>query len=390
MMRYAVLSVWLFAVACTPPEPATEATAPAELPLLTLSGPTLEIGLIDGDEEYLFGSVESVLRLEDGRVAVSDGGASRVSFYDSDGVFVGSFGRVGQGPGEFRNLSRIYAHGTDSLRVLDRSTRRVSTFDVHGEYGGQMDGYDLSQDSTFSLDAWLYGRFWVDGALAASARARVKAALDRLPQPRLSPGYRIVRMARDGTLFIREPDTDPDGTSEWTAIDAAGDAVAVVHVPDRFEPMDINAGEMLGRWTGESGVHLVRAYQLQETDETRPVPAWLTGAESIVTLEVPPDPDELLSLMKSTIKQMATRQEIHYSKNMSYTTRLDALEFEQPEGIEVNFVIANTRGWAAVFTHPGMDRVCGLGYGSEVPPGWVPGMVICAPEARTVATAGGG
>ena len=131
-----------------------------------------------------------------------------------------------------------------------------------------MDGYDLSQDSTFSLDAWLYGRFWVDGALAASARTRVKAALDRLPQPRLSPGYRIVRMARDGTLFIREPDTDPDGTSEWTAIDAAGDAVAVVHMPDRFEPMDIYAGEMLGRWTGESGVHLVRAYQLQETDET--------------------------------------------------------------------------------------------------------------------------
>ncbi len=58
--------------------------------------------------------------------------------------------------------------------------------------------------------------------------------------------------------------------------------------------------------------------------------------------------------------------------------------------LEVDFVIANTRGWAAVFTHPGMDRVCALGYGYVVPPGWVPGMVICAPEAGSPATGGEG
>ena len=137
-------------------------------------------------------------------------------------------------------------------------------------------------------------------------------------------------------------------------------------------------------------MHFARTYQLQETDETRPIPAWLTGAESVVTLEVPPDPDELLRLMTGAIKQMASRQEIHYSSNMTYTTRLDSLEFEQPEGLEVDFVIANTRGWAAVFTHPGMDRVCALGYGYVVPPGWVPGMVICAPEARSLSIGGEG
>lgn len=390
MMRPTVLCVSLFVVACASSEPATDVTAPPELRLMTLSEPTLEIGLIDGDEHYLFASIESVVRLPDGRVAVSDGGSSRVSFYDSDGRFAGSFGREGEGPGEFRSLSRMYVHGTDSLRVLDRRTRRVSSFDAHGEYGGQVDGYDLSQDSTFSLDAWLYGRFWIDGALMAAERVRVKAALDGLPQPRLSPGYRTVRVARDGTLFIREPGTDPEGSSVWTAIDTTGVAVAVVHMPARFEPMDIYEGELLGRWTGESGVHFARAYELQETVQTRPMPAWLTGAESIVTLEVLPDPDELLRLMTASIKQMATRQEIHYSSNMTYTTRLDSLEFEQPEGLEVDFVIANARGWAAVFTHPGMDRVCALGYGFVVPPGWVPGMVICAPEARAPATGGEG
>jgi len=385
-MRRAVLSVWFFAAACASTEPATDAAAPLELRLMRLSQPTLEIGLIDGDEQYLFASIESVVRLSDGRIAVSDGGSFMVSFYDSDGRFAGSFGREGEGPGEFRSLSHMYVHGTDSLRVLDRRTGRISSFDAQGEYGGQVDGYDLSQDSTFPLDAWLYRRFWIDGALMATERARVKEALDGLPQPRLSPGYRNVRVARDGTLFIREPGTGPDGTSEWTAIDAAGVAVAVVHMPARFEPMDILEGELLGRWTGDSGVHFARAYQLQETDETRPIPAWLTGAESIVTLEVPPDPDELLQRMRETIRQMAIKQEIHYSSAMTYTTRLDSLEFEQPEGLEVDFVIANTRGWAAAFTHPGMDRVCALGYGFVVPPGWVPGVITCAPAARALAT----
>jgi len=382
MMRTTLLSAWLLAVAaCAPSEPGTDTAAPVELPLLTLSEPTLEIGLVDGDDEYLFGAIESVLRLADGRVAVSDGGTSRVSFYDSEGRFTGSFGGEGDGPGEFRILSHLYPHGTDSLRALDGRTGLVSTFDVNGEYGGQVDGYDLSQDSTFSLDALLSGRFWVDEALEANARARVKAALDRLPPPRLSPGYRVVRVARDGTLFVREPGLAPDGTRAWTAIDAAGDAVAVVHMPGRFEPMDIHAGEMLGRWTGESGVDFVRVYELGETDEVRPVPAWLTGAESAITMEVPPDPDELMELMRGAIIQMASKQEIYYSTSMTYTTRLDSLEFEQPEGLEVGFVMANARGWAAVFTHPGMDRVCALAYGFVVPPGWAPGRITCAPES---------
>ena len=391
MMRNTVLCAWLLGVAaCAPPDPATDAAASVELPLLTLSEPTLEIGLVDGDEEYLFGAIESVLQLADGRVAVSDAGTSKVSVYDSEGVFVNSFGGAGGGPGEFRSLSRLYPHGADSLRALDRRTGRVSSFDVNGEYGGQVDGYDLSQDSTFSLDAWLYGRFWVDGALEASERVGVKEALDRLPPPRLPPGYRGIRVARDGTLFVREPGLSPDGTREWTAIGAAGDAVAVVHMPDRFEPMDIYAAEVLGRWTGESGVDFVRAYDLRKTDEVRLAPAWLSGAESIATMEVPPDPDELMRLMREAIRQMVIKQDIHYSSNMTYTTRLDSLKFEQPEGVDVDFVIANTRGWAAVFTHPHMDRVCALGYGSVVFPGWVPGAIICAPEAHTAAAGDAG
>jgi len=157
-------------------------------------------------------------------------------------------------------------------------------------------------------------------------------------------------------------------------------------MPDRFEPMDIYAAEVLGRWTGESGVDFVRAYELRKTDEVRPAPAWLSGAESIATMEVPPDPDELMRLMREAVRQMEIKQDIHYSSNMTYTTQLDSLSFEQPEGLEVGFVMANARGWSAVFTHPGMDRLCALAFGFVVPPGWTPGSIVCAPEASTTAT----
>jgi hypothetical protein len=110
------------------------------------------------------------------------------------------------------------------------------------------------------------------------------------------------------------------------------------------------------------------------------VPGWLRGDESAVTSEAAPDEAELTSLMVGAIKSMATAQEIHYSRNLSYTPSIAALdEFEEPEGVGVDFVAANTRGWSAVFTHPAIDRVCGLAYGFDIPPGWTPGMVVCGP-----------
>jgi hypothetical protein len=87
----------------------------AGLPVLSLDEPLLEIGVIEGPEELVFAAIESVVRLPDGTVAVSDAGATRISLFDADGAFLRSWGRQGDGPGEFRSLSRIYPLGRDSL-----------------------------------------------------------------------------------------------------------------------------------------------------------------------------------------------------------------------------------------------------------------------------------
>ena len=148
-----------------------------------------------------------------------------------------------------------------------------------------------------------------------------------------------------------------------------------------FHPLDILGEEMLGLWVGENDVNFVRGYRLNDTGETRPVPGWLQGSESTVAGSPAPDQEELLELMNQAIRMMASAQEIYYSRAYTYTTLVDSLSFEQPEGIEIDFTQANARGWAAVFTHSAIDRVCGLAYGFGIPPGWPPGRITCGPPS---------
>lgn len=68
-----------------------------------LRDPLLDLGAVDGPAEYLFSWVGAVALLDDGRLAIADR-SNRIRFYESDGSYFGSFGREGDGPGEFRGI----------------------------------------------------------------------------------------------------------------------------------------------------------------------------------------------------------------------------------------------------------------------------------------------
>ena len=65
-----------------------------------------------------------------------------------------------------------------------------------------------------------------------------------------------------------------------------------------------------------------------------------------------------------------------------------AADFEAPEGLQVDFVAGGQRGWGGVFALDGVDRLCGLAYGFDLPPGWMPGSVLCGPERDIDASRG--
>jgi len=355
------------------------------LPELGLSDdPTLEIGLVEGDEDYLFQDVTSVVRLASGNLVVADGGSSELALYAPDGSFVRRWGGRGEGPGEFRSLSRVYPLGPDSLIALDQVTSRLSVFDTAGVFVRQVALADYPSDPDFPMDVWLYRRYWIDGAPGEAERARVRAVLDGLPPPRSGPGYRVVRVVHDGRLWIREPEVSSARTRAWTVTAPDGAPEAVIDVPVDFEPLTNRADEVLGRWTGESDVHFVRAYRIGATADVRTAPAWMLepSAEAVPA----PDEEAFMTAIRTAIRALAVAEEIHYSTAMTYTARLDSLDWERPEGVVVDLAIAGSRGWGAVFTHPGLDRICALFYGYTMPPGWAPGKVVCGPSVPAAGT----
>lgn len=376
------LALGLTLVAC---EGAPTEADSAEVPVMALSeAPTLQVGVLEGDENYTFQDLASVIRLASGNIVAADAGASEFLQYTPSGAFIRRMGGRGEGPGEFRNMIRLYPLGGDSLMALDGWVGRLSVFDTAGTFSHQLAMEDLASDTLFRMDVWLYGRFWVDGALDEGLRRSVRVALDRLPLPTGGPGYRFVRMAGNGDLWIREPAIDTNGARTWTIVDPLEGPKGLIRIPVRFDPQTLADREVLGRWLGDSDVHFVRAYGISNTGTRASLPAWLTSAAPTEPLDAP-DQDAFMGQIRTAFRGLASAQEIHYSTAMTYTARLDSLKWAQPEDVVVDVINAGPRGWVAVFTHPALDRICALGYGYTVPPGWAPGGVLCGPpSARTV------
>lgn len=92
----------------------------------------LEIGLLEGDEDYIFGLIADVKIDSLGNIFVLDAKMNRVVKYDRDGKFILRFGEKGVGPGEFEYPRAIALDSSGRVYVLD--FRRVILFDDGGSF----------------------------------------------------------------------------------------------------------------------------------------------------------------------------------------------------------------------------------------------------------------
>jgi hypothetical protein len=83
---------------------------------------------MDGDEAYLLFRVWGATRLSDGRIAVANNRAPDIRVFSSSGEHLRTFGRRGEGPGEFDSPVLMGTLPGDTLVVVDRSLRRVDLF----------------------------------------------------------------------------------------------------------------------------------------------------------------------------------------------------------------------------------------------------------------------
>lgn len=97
--------------------------------------PTLDVGVLEGDEPYLLSGVGGSVRLPDGRIVLTNGGTQELRAYDSEGRHLASAGGRGGGPGEFERIGRVFSFsGGDSLLVYDGGQVRASVFTPELEF----------------------------------------------------------------------------------------------------------------------------------------------------------------------------------------------------------------------------------------------------------------
>jgi hypothetical protein len=94
----------------------------------------VQIGVVEGKDEYVFGSIAGVAVGPDRRIYIADGQAFEIRVFSPEGRFEFRFGRAGEGPGEFRGIDAVRVDPRGRVLVGDPRLLRLSVFSLDGEF----------------------------------------------------------------------------------------------------------------------------------------------------------------------------------------------------------------------------------------------------------------
>lgn len=100
---------------------------------------TRELSFTDTEEVFFGRLVDNIAVDDSGRVFIGEIEENTIHAFGSDGSYLQSFGRRGQGPGEFQHI-RDFKIGDGAIHVLDSQRSRITLFDINTfEYVGVHD-----------------------------------------------------------------------------------------------------------------------------------------------------------------------------------------------------------------------------------------------------------
>lgn len=106
-----------------------------------------KIGDIDAiDENFQFFRPFDVVRDKDGYIYLMDSGNNRVQKFNSQGQFVQTIGRKGQGPVEFERAGSLNIDNNSNLVINDRGNNRTQVITRDGKY---IDSFKLVGSSSY-------------------------------------------------------------------------------------------------------------------------------------------------------------------------------------------------------------------------------------------------
>lgn len=109
--------------------------------------PSLSIGSVEGAGPDALFRVADAVRLGDGRIVVANTGSNELKVFGPDGSHTGTWGRQGEGPGEFtrHGPTAVALWPGDSVVAADAaSSPRLPLFDLEGNHGRDI-AFDVSR-----------------------------------------------------------------------------------------------------------------------------------------------------------------------------------------------------------------------------------------------------
>ncbi|MCE2399135.1 MAG: hypothetical protein J4F34_08950 [Gemmatimonadetes bacterium] len=264
----------------------TGAPPPARLVRVVSIGPKT---LTDTGSPDEFGGVNSVALGPDGEVYVADARNFEVRVFGLDGVHRRTFGREGEGPGEFQSLSSL-AWAGDRLLTYDIMLGRVGQWSAEGEWlgswrtrgmitggGGFIRLYLVGPDELYryamgSVRETRFGATLQSLFVGLNSRGETGDTLVQLEAPSDAPASSITCQWGKGYLnvfgvpfapsVVQHP--GPDGvvysalTSDYCiAVTRGADTVRVIHRPLPTEPVGDDEWEEgvreFNEWRAEHG-----------------------------------------------------------------------------------------------------------------------------------------
>ena len=110
--------------------------ADSRLPWTIGAQPSLSIGSVDGGAADQLFEVTDATRLAGGRIVIANSGSNELRVFNADGSNAGTWGRRGEGPGEFTyGPSAVALWPGDSIAAANPGGLEVSLFDLDGNHG---------------------------------------------------------------------------------------------------------------------------------------------------------------------------------------------------------------------------------------------------------------
>jgi hypothetical protein len=157
--------------------------------------PAVEIGVLDGPQEYQLFQVSDAARLPDGGFAIANAGSREVRVYDADGSHRVTVGGDGDGPSEFRYPAFVTVRGEDTIQVQDRIDRVF--FAMDGAFLGRATTDFGRMQALWESIGFSEGGEWTpNGGFLASVHPR-EVASDWRPGPLVRPQLRLMLVSPD-------------------------------------------------------------------------------------------------------------------------------------------------------------------------------------------------